>query len=236
MIMDTDPKLPRRIRLQQWLFARAAAVPFLPHYPSYALTIGREPRFVWFQVAKVATRSALNHFETHGVAFDVRQGYDLYFSPRLYRPHFKFSFVRNPWDRLVSCWQNKIIDNRKAHIFGSTQESLDSFTGFVDHVAGQDLSSCNIHIRLQCVQMDLNHLDFLGRFERFADDFRLVCGKLGLPGELERRLNASSRRPDYRTYYTPELAARVGALYRRDIDLFGYAFDPDPLAKADVNP
>lgn len=224
--MSGVKKLPQTVRLRKWLLHQADAIPCLPKFPRYALTVGCKPAFVWFQVAKVASRSMLNHFEKHGVNFEIRQGYDVHFSPRLYRNYFKFSFIRNPWDRLVSCWQNKIVENGKAHLFGGDPESLASFDRFVNHVATQDLTRSDIHIRLQCVQIDLNHLDFLGRFERFGKDFNDVCGRLGLPGDLKERTNASGRDPDYRIYYTDKLAAKVGALYRRDIDLFGYTFDP----------
>jgi hypothetical protein len=220
------PKLPRSVRLRQWLFEQADGLTFLPKYPRYALTIGRKPAFVWFQIAKVATHSILEHFESHGVEFDVRQGYDLHFSPRLHRHDFKFAFVRNPWDRLVSCWRNKIVDKRKAHMFKGDPDQLASFDRFVNHLATQDLARCDIHIRLQCVQIDLNHLDFLGRLEHLDRDFNHVCQTLGLPGDLKAKTNASSRESDYRIYYTDPLAEKVGALYRRDIEMFGYTFDP----------
>jgi hypothetical protein len=34
-----------------------------------------------------------------------------------------------------------------------------------------------------------------------------------------------SRHNDYRAYYDDALIEAVGALYRRDLDLFGYQFD-----------
>jgi hypothetical protein len=39
--------------------------------------------------------------------------------------------------------------------------------------------------------------------------------------------NVSGSRIDYRSYYDDALLNIVGDFYARDIDLFGYEFDPD---------
>ena len=66
-------------------------------------------------------------------------------------------------------------------------------------------------------------LDFIGRFERLEEDFKKLCGKIGLNVSLPH-LNQSQHR-DYRSYYTPELRDRVGEFFKRDVELFGYTFD-----------
>lgn len=213
-------------RLRQSLYRGLLRFPFWPEPTPYYMTICPQPAFVWYRVAKCATRSIFGHFIQHKVAFTSTQSMQLHYAPLRFQSHFKFAFVRNPWDRLVSCWHNKVIDKPQKRIFGDRLEELQTFGNFVDYVAGQNLDTCNKHYRLQCRLIDLNRVDFLGRLEQFPEDFRFVCDKLGLPGDEPRKVNVSARQRDYRAYYTDALAEKVAALYRRDITLFGYTFDP----------
>jgi hypothetical protein len=50
-----------------------------------------------------------------------------------------------------------------------------------------------------------------------------ICERIGIPSRPLDRVNASSR-GDYRPYYDQALVDDVGALYRRDLELFGYEF------------
>jgi hypothetical protein len=211
-------------RLRQSLYRGLLRFPFWPEPTPYYMTFCAKPAFVWYRVAKCATHSIFGHLIQHKVDFTSTQSAQLHYAPLRYPAHFKFAFVRNPWDRLVSCWHNKVIDKQKRN-FGDRLEAFKEFGNFVDYVAEQNLETCNKHYRLQCRLIDLNRVDFLGRLERFPEDFRIVCDKLGLPGE-PRKVNVSGRQRDYRLYYSDALAEKVGTLYRRDITLFGYTFDP----------
>ncbi len=227
--MNADPArikapLPSGERWRQTLFRSLLRIPFLPAPTPYYLTVCPKPAFVWYRVAKCATRSIVAHLARHHVPVSGSQR-QLYYAPRRYASHFKFAFVRNPWDRLVSCWQNKVVDNPNARMFGDRLGKLQSFPAFVDFLAEQDLEAGNKHFRLQCRLIDLNHVDFVGRLERFDDDFRQVCDRLSLPGD-PRKVNVSARQRDYRPYYTDAAAEKAASLYRRDITLFGYSFDP----------
>jgi hypothetical protein len=65
--------------------------------------------------------------------------------------------------------------------------------------------------------------DFLGRVEHMQRSYDEIAERIGIPTAELARVNASERR-DYRGYYTPELVERVGKLYARDLELFGYEF------------
>jgi hypothetical protein len=65
-------------------------------------------------------------------------------------------------------------------------------------------------------------MDFVGRFERFADDFAVVCRHLGVAAALEAG-NASVH-PPYRELYTPAMRSVVTDVYRDDIEAFEYEF------------
>ena len=114
-------------------------------------------------------------------------------------------------------------------LFGFSEQQrgqMQSFEKFVDFVAGLDLAKCDRHLRLQSQLIDLNHLDFLGRMENFAEDFRQVCERAGIPAADIVSRNVGQHEP-YQSYYTDALRDKVASLYRQDIQLFGYRFAPD---------
>jgi len=67
-------------------------------------------------------------------------------------------------------------------------------------------------------------VDFVGRYETLAEDFDAVCDRIGIECALPH-INRS-RHGDFREYYTPETRALVEEVYKADIELFGYRFDP----------
>ena len=133
--------------------------------------------------------------------------------------YFKFCFVRNPWDRLISeifCpWMSPYFSElsvdqriRKACALATTPSGIAN------------------HLRLQqeFIQSDGLQMDFIGRFENLAADFNQVCRILGIAATLPH-YNYSAHWP-YPEYYDEESQALVAATYQRDIEAFGYAFEP----------
>ena len=98
------------------------------------------------------------------------------------------------------------------------------FENFVNYVSNLDMENCDIHLRLQCRLIDLDHIDYIGRFETFSDDFRSICQKLDIPIDCLKHGNKSSRDKDYREYYNDKLYEKVYQIYRKDIQIFGYQF------------
>ena len=146
---------------------------------------------------------------------------------RLEFEYFKFGFVRNPWDRLVSAFfyldrggcnalDQAFRDSRLTPYAGEFRafvRDLDKLIGF-------------LHLRPQChwlCDADGRVLaDFVGRFETLANDFNAVAMRLGLPCVLSH-LNATDH-PSYRELYDSETSAVVRRVYRQDIETFGYDF------------
>ena len=65
--------------------------------------------------------------------------------------------------------------------------------------------------------------DMVGRVETMQDSYEAICARIGIPARVLDQVN-SSRRGDYRSYYTDELREAVATRYRNDIDLFDYRF------------
>lgn len=153
-------------------------------------------------------------FRLHHSAQTIRR----HLPVRVYNNLFKFAFVRNPWDAVVSffhyCLENPTHHRHKVAV------RLGSFTEFIKWRANL---KPHLQANMVCDRQDRPLVDFLGRFESLEDDFNHVCRRIGIHGRLPR-LNTSKHR-DYRSYYNDTTAELVATHWRRDIDLFGYNFD-----------
>lgn len=88
-----------------------------------------------------------------------------------------------------------------------------------------DLNHTDGHIKLQSALIDLNNVDYIGRFESFESDLHTVCTRIGLPNLNIPKKNKSDREfSSYRSYYNAHTAALVAKLYEKDIRMFGYTF------------
>jgi hypothetical protein len=190
--------------------------------------VSQSHRFVWYSVPKAATRSLIVLFQTSGV--DILDS-TLYLPVRYragrgeYDDFYHFSFVRNPWDRLVSCWFDKVKVRNHFRMESSTyHQCAESFPAFVEWVVAQDLTLANEHYRLATSLIDLAAVDFIGRVENLDQDLAIVAERIGLgPAEAPQR-NVSGKR-DYRSYYNYSTRTLVGEAYRRDVEVFGYDFN-----------
>ena len=141
-------------------------------------------------------------------------------SPRFDRAAFKFTFVRNPYDRAVSLY-----------LYLRRLDLVPEETSFVEFLRELErdgcprigpynylgLSQCNPQVRWT-EQVDM---DFVGRFESLEEDFAELLTRLGLdPRPLPHR-NPTTRRDD-RTYLTEEARELVVRCYAEDFDAFGY--------------
>jgi hypothetical protein len=141
----------------------------------------------------------------------------------MYRKYFKFAFVRNPWDRLISSWNNKVVQNNHFNFDEETLQKMQELECFVDYLSELDLRRCDRHLRLQTSLIDLNNIDFLGRFETFSSDYSKICEHLELP--IDDMVNVNpGKRDNYQDYYNKALIEKVYSLYRKDIQLLGYSF------------
>ena len=125
---------------------------------------------------------------------------------------YKFTCVRNPWDRMVSYYftptQNPETWNTK------------KFRGIISKAA-----SVPDYLRLEDGEEDpFGNVDYIMRFENLADDFRAVCAAIGISPPTLPQYNRSSRE-HYSKYYDDELRELVGSRFAAEIKRFNYAFE-----------
>ena len=148
----------------------------------------------------------------------------------LFASLFKFAFVRNPWDRLVSRYA--FLLRNADHPRHGLVSGMKDFSDYVAWEIGRGKMFQHTYVTDSRGEL---LMDFIGYYERLPEDFAKVCARLGVRAELPRA-NTSAHR-DYRSYYTPATRDLVAGYFQRDIELFGYTFDglradnPAPAAR-----
>ena len=160
-----------------------------------------------------------------------------YLPQQEFSAYFKFSFVRNPWSRILSEYRYR---NYFHHL---------SFRDFVLNKLPRP--GWDDQYRHVMPQYDMLHdrqgnllVDFVGRFESLQQDFDRVCERLGIVDsslphrnrsdkksrDLKRKLrnflfmNGENRFQNRAEFYDDETREAVTEYYRKDIDTFGYEF------------
>lgn len=141
----------------------------------------------------------------------------------LFDGYFKFAFVRNPWDWLVSLY-TYLRQTPNHHRHGQVR-AMD-FASYVDFEIRRGRRSQSAFITDARGQLSV---DFVGRFEQLTTDFAQVCGHLGLGEVALPHRNVGQQRERYQSYYDDRTRQRVAEHWAEDIHRFGYGFqDPRP--------
>lgn len=159
-------------------------------------------------VERFGLRNPKYNLGKHATLFEYRAA----LGDEAFRSLYKFTCVRNPWERLISdyfrptrqpqTWDRKAF--RKMIV--STRSAAD-------------------FLRLEEDDNDpLGNVDYIMRFENLAGDFPLVCARLDIPVPSLPKYNRSSRE-HYSQYYDDELRELVRRRFAAEIERFGYKFE-----------
>lgn len=138
--------------------------------------------------------------------------------PDVFARLFKFAFVRNPWDRLVS--RQAYLLRKKEHPRHEFVKNLGSFESYLDWEIGRGKMHQHTYVTGPDGRVAA---DFVGYYERLAEDFAEAARRVGVPAVLPPPNHSPHR--DYRECYTPHTREMVTKAFARDIELFGYTFD-----------
>lgn len=130
--------------------------------------------------------------------------------------YFKFGFVRNPWDRLVSAYHYSvkwyaINDAQKLNL-----KKFDNFSSWLRemHTGFNKYGSQWSYVR---------GCDFVGKTENLQEDFNIICDKIGIPQQHLPHKNKTKHK-HYTEYYDDETQKIVTTTFLKDIEQFGYKF------------
>lgn len=133
-----------------------------------------------------------------------------------------FSWIRNPWDRFLSLYSKRDPHMlQQASLLGLDLASLD-FSSFIDAV--EDFEHAHLQPQCHFITDELGKIkiDFLGRFERFSQDFSALTDMLGI--DITIAHHNQSMHAQYRDVYSSADQLKVARRYAQDIDMFGYSF------------
>lgn len=153
------------------------------------------------------------------------------FDQKEFNQYYKFTFVRNPWDRLYSAYRFLKAGgmNEDDSKWATTYLSeINSFEAFVMQFLNEDVIHAEVHLVPQykfiCDESGQPIVDFIGRFENLENDFAIVAKKISPDAKLEH-MNSSKNSRDANVIFTQAMQDKVALLYAKDIELFGYRFD-----------
>ena len=135
----------------------------------------------------------------------------------LFERCFKFAFVRNPWDRLVSDYNHARSRPQSGRHRRIAQRS------FKDFLASEARRAESRQVPLLLNQQGELGVDFLGRFEQFDAHAQHVLQRVGIQAEVPHR-NAHPHE-DYRRFYDDRSEAFVAEHWREDVEQLDYRFE-----------
>ena len=178
--------------------------------------INHKHKFIFIHIPKNAGTSIRNSFNIngydkkvvskrypHSTCSEIKK----YIGDNIWNEYYKFSFVRNPFDRLVSFYHFHKSDQYK-HKVGRERAYTQSFKDWVI-----DTKDKNV-IQTQSDYLD-EQINFIGSFENLQEDFNLVCNQMDiLPYKLPHY--NQSQHDSWDTYYDDELTDFVLNRYQKD--------------------
>lgn len=196
--------------------------------PSLAIALpsikGRRPRILTFS--------------RHGLSHENRD----WLKQEEIDTYYKFTFVRNPFDRVVSGYTNKVISSTPIGVpqknkniswenfLGGRISDLNNETGFKNfinkYLTEFDDKRIDVHFKKQSVMVEQykeNFLDFVGKVENFEEDWKKIADKFNFQKQQPGHLNKSGNKKDCAKYYADkESVELVHDRYKEDIEKYGY--------------
>jgi hypothetical protein len=193
--------------------------------------ISHNHRFVFVHINKTGGTSIEKVFDPEADQRDVelKHASAAYYQenfPQDFLNYFKFAFVRNPWDWLVSryFWSR---DHQRLFDF-----SFGEMVWRLEHQIQLSPAAAWLErgaLRTQVERLSIGGaiaMDFVGRFESLQHDFNDVCQRQQIAATPLPHVFKTHHAP-YTDYYDDRTRRRVERLYAADIAAFGYRFGDD---------
>lgn len=157
-------------------------------------------------------------FRKHSKASDIKNK----LGSEKYHEYFKFIFVRNPFDLLVSLFH--YIKQSPSHIDYNKVKSL-NFKQFIKfHISNKPNLQIDFMTDTDSSEFIVN---YVGRFETLNKDIIELKNKLSInDGKQLQHKNSSKERKNinYKSFYDTESIELVNEYFKKDLEQLGYNF------------
>lgn len=147
------------------------------------------------------------------------------------KKYFKWCFVRNPLDRLVSAYHWGIKNHKEEHL-----KDINSFSDFIDKIEefyDFDEKShwiqlrSGVHVIPQYLYIEGFDMDYIGKFENLSSDWERLCREIEKFNGLENLFETlpqtyKTNHNSYEGYYTQKEKEKIYDLYNEDFKRFKY--------------
>ena len=202
------------------------------------MIINHKYKFIFIHIQKTAGTSITNSLSNLPETENLHHSHSMInlLNSNEYEDYFKFCFVRNPFDRLLS-WYNMILKKGSHNDWSKyILENSNNFSEFLELTdiiiernplelqSSVDYPKSISYNQLDYITDRLGNIrcDFIGRFENLENDFYSITNYIGVDIKI-KHLNKFEHKP-YSEYYNDLDVKLVENLYKRDLEYFNYKF------------
>ena len=166
-------------------------------------------------------KPTLGHFSVKRCRWESKEKFENY---------FKYTIVRNPYDRLYSayCFLNKGgMSNKDLKFSHDNKLSTMNFEEFVMNWLDESNIYKGIHLVPQVDFITINGeiaVDYVGRQENLGESFVFIRNKLCRKKAKLSIVNQSEREANYLLIYTDEMKEKVQKIYAKDFEMLNYEY------------
>lgn len=190
--------------------------------------INHKHKFVFIHIPKTGGTSIESVFIDNANIEDVAGKHNMVsdISSEFLKKYFTFTFVRNPWDRMVSYYKFRIKRSFDMYNHG------DSFKEWIRFLCSDEVQKIkaypfNLAIKSQyeflVSKSNEISVDYIGKFENLQEDFDTICDKIGISRQELPYVNKTKHKY-YTEHYDDETREIVANKFAKDIEYFGYKF------------
>lgn len=179
------------------------------------------------KAAGISINKAL--FGNYGGGHKTVRSYRKIFGTKTYKSYFKFTFVRNPYSRLLSAYhflKDGGFHEKDKKWAMENLSAYNNFNTFVEEWINEENIWKYIHFKPQyffVTDMNLElDIDFVGKTENIESDFKLICWELNLENKLTIQNKGNKDHTDWINQYSEISLQKIARIYHQDFKLFRY--------------